>query len=189
MLRQKKSGRERERERDRDRKEKRGVGYATAVSPRGIRVLDSHPRSRSPSSHSPPVPSRHPCLQLSLFPAASLRARPSWRVPTALYPGLTRKGRRDEREMWRSRGKRWLRHKPAIPARMTGDYVIRRDVRVPVCTGFACPFIPYVPRVFYVTPDLRTSRGLPALIHPIKFNFERCTRRLSSIPLAGRSIC
>jgi len=48
----------REKGREREKK-KRGVGYTTAVSPRGIRVLDSHPRLRpsSPLFSSPPSPS------------------------------------------------------------------------------------------------------------------------------------
>jgi hypothetical protein len=71
---------------------------------------------------------------------------------------------------------------------MTGDYVIRRDVRALIRAAFACPLAPpnlLLPRVpppararAYptVTADSRTSRGLPALIHPIKFNFERPAR-------------
>lgn len=76
------------------------------------------------------------CLFSPLCPFTSLRARRSQRVLTALCTVAYAKregGRRgNPGGSW---GKRWLRHKPAIPARMTGDYVIQRDVRVLVCTG------------------------------------------------------
>lgn len=178
---------QRERERKRERRKKRGVGYTTAVSPRGIRVLDSHPRLRP----SPPLSSLPPVsLYLSLFSA----------VPPPPFGLVLHRESRQRCVPWLTRGekgrggnpggswgKRWLHHKPAIPARMTGDYVIQRDVRVLVCTGsrarsFIRSFVrSLVPRVFHVTPDSRMSHGLPALIHPIKFNFKRPARR-STLP-------
>lgn len=59
-----------------------------------------------------------------------------------------------------------------------GTYVFSSaPVRVPVRSFVRS----LVPRVFHVTPDSRMSHGLPALIHPIKFNFKRPARR-STLP-------
>lgn len=56
---------ERERRKKKEKK-KRGVGYATAVSLRGVRVLDSHPRSR------PSPPPFSPSASLPLFLSLSV---------------------------------------------------------------------------------------------------------------------
>lgn len=91
--------REKEREGERKserRKKKRGVGYTTAVSPRGIRVLDSHPRLRPSPLFSSPM-----SLYLSLSSAVSLHL-PSGssfiESPDSVYRGI-REERRGEGEI------------------------------------------------------------------------------------------
>jgi len=152
-------GKKRERGRE---GEKRGVGYATAVSSRGIRVLDSHPRSRDPPLLSSPPLLQRP-LSRSLSLSFSLRRcnppRP-FQLPSCRASrqrcnvGLTRrenarcgvKGTEGNGCETPVRGEGgWLRHKPAIPARMTGDYVIRRDVRALIRAAFACPLARPIP--------------------------------------------
>jgi len=131
----KRKEKEREGGRAKERRKKRGVGYTTAVSPRGIRVLDSHPRLRPspPLFSSPYLPLSVSFLRYVPSPPFELVVhRESWQ---RCVPWLTRREKGRRGNPGGSWGKRWLRHKPAIPARMTGDYVIRRDVRVLVCTG------------------------------------------------------
>jgi len=185
---------ETQREREREREEKKRCWVHDSCKPQGY----TSPRLAPPLATLVAPFLFPPRLPLSVSflrcHSISLRVRPSIESPDrVVYRGL-REERRGAREEIRggSWGKRWLRHKPAIPARMTGDYVIRRDVHVLVCAGsrarsFVCSF---VPRVFHVTPDSRMNHGLPALIHPIKFNFKRPARRFTlpahSSPASGK---